>query len=77
MKNVALGSGIPQARIENCERDHPGDSEEQTIQLLQIWAEHEGRRAPERLVKILRESDKVAKSEKVSEILRGAASNPV
>ncbi|XP_034537013.1 tumor necrosis factor receptor superfamily member 6 [Notolabrus celidotus] len=77
MKVVAMKSGMQKTRIDNCEQNNQGDREEQTLQLLQIWREGEGRKAPEKLIRLLQQSGKEAKAEKVAEILRHAASNQV
>lgn len=75
MKNIATRSKIAKTRIDNCEQDKPGDREEQTIRLLEIWAEEVGRGAPEKLINILREIGKQATADEVTKIVRKAASD--
>ncbi|XP_037321626.1 tumor necrosis factor receptor superfamily member 6-like [Pungitius pungitius] len=69
MKEVATRSGIQDPVIESCQLDHPNDSQEQTLQLLKIWVEMQGKEASNMLVKILEENKKRGKAEKIIEQL--------
>ncbi|XP_074501492.1 tumor necrosis factor receptor superfamily member 6-like [Sebastes fasciatus] len=74
MRDVAMGSNILDTIIVSCELNHPGDSQEQTLELLKIWVEKQGREASKKLVQILEDSGKRGKAESVVEIL--AIPNP-
>lgn len=74
MRDVAMGSGILDTTIDSCKLDHPGNSQEQTLQLLQIWVERQGKEASKNLVQILEDSGKRGKAESVVQIL--AKPNP-
>ncbi|XP_074501491.1 tumor necrosis factor receptor superfamily member 26 [Sebastes fasciatus] len=74
MRDVAMGSGILSTTIDSCKLNHPGNSQEQTVELLQIWVERQGREASKNLVQILEDSGKRGKAESVVQIL--ARPNP-
>lgn len=74
MKNIALRTGIKDGIIEACEIDYKNSAEEQTLQLLKRWVEKEGKEAPKKLVKTLKEMDKKGKAEKIIGILSKANS---
>ncbi|XP_056292069.1 tumor necrosis factor receptor superfamily member 23 [Pseudoliparis swirei] len=69
MHVVALKSRIESAIIESCRLDHPNDSQEQTLRLLQIWVESQGNEASRILIESLQNSNRRAKAEKVIAIL--------
>ncbi|KAK9541451.1 hypothetical protein VZT92_001493 [Zoarces viviparus] len=69
MREVARLSDIPEKDIESCQLDHRDDSQEQTVQLLKIWVEKQGRGASKNLIKILEESEKRTTAESVRKIL--------
>ncbi|XP_041646248.1 tumor necrosis factor receptor superfamily member 6 isoform X2 [Cheilinus undulatus] len=73
MQAIAMGSGISDNAIETCKRNHPGESEEQTIELLKKWVERESKGAPRKLIEFLRKKGKKAKEEKVMDLLRNAS----
>ena len=75
MQDIALRSGIPSTTIEACQLDNQGDAEQQTLKLLGRWMEMEGRDASKNLIKILRNSKKRRKAEKVMEILHAGSAN--
>ncbi|XP_071336506.1 tumor necrosis factor receptor superfamily member 6 isoform X2 [Trachinotus anak] len=70
MQDVAMRSGMLQTTIDACKLDHPGDSQEQTLQLLMKWVEKEGMNGSKRLIQILKDSNKLNKVEQVTRILR-------
>lgn len=69
MQEIAMRSSMPSATIDSFRLNHPGDSQEQTLQLLSSWAERQGREAGKKLIEILQNSGKKRKAEKVREIL--------
>lgn len=68
MKEVAMRTGLSNA-IENVQQNHPGDAQEQTLQLLMTWVQKEGREASNKLIQVLRQSGKNLKADKVKKIL--------
>lgn len=75
MRDIALRSSIPNATIESCQLNHPGDANEQTLELLQIWNEKQGRRAGNKLKQILQDTDKKKKAQEVTNILLRSVRN--
>lgn len=69
MQEIAMRSGMPNATIESFRLNHPGDSQEQTLQLLRSWAEMQGRGAGKNLIEILQNTGKRLKAEQVRAIL--------
>lgn len=69
MKDIAAQSGVSKATIDSCKLNHPGDSREQTYELLMHWVEGESRGAGRKLIEMLNKNGKRAKAEKVKEIL--------
>ncbi|XP_034408489.1 tumor necrosis factor receptor superfamily member 23 [Cyclopterus lumpus] len=69
MQVVALRSRMENATIESCRLDHPHNSQEQTLQLLQIWVESQGNEASRILIQSLQNSSRRGKAEKVKDIL--------
>ncbi|TNN81814.1 Tumor necrosis factor receptor superfamily member 6 [Liparis tanakae] len=69
MHVVAMKSRIESAIIESCRLDYPNDSQEQTLRLLHIWVESQGREASRVLIQSLQTSDRRGKAEKVMAIL--------
>ncbi|XP_061693872.1 tumor necrosis factor receptor superfamily member 6 [Syngnathoides biaculeatus] len=69
MADVAIRSGMNPVALENCERDHPRDSQERTVQLLRDWVQEQGMDAMKNLITILRNSKQNYKVQKVSAIL--------
>ncbi|XP_072246455.1 tumor necrosis factor receptor superfamily member 6 [Leuresthes tenuis] len=69
MRDIAMRSGITNVFIENCQLSHPGNVQEQTMQLLREWMEKQGKGASQKLIQMLESSGKRAKAEKVIEIL--------
>lgn len=69
MQDVAMRSGMLNATIDACKLDHPGDSQEQTLQLLRIWQESQGREAGLNLIESLGKSGKKSKAGQVRDIL--------
>lgn len=61
--------GIVKAVIESCQLDKPGDSQAQTLQLLEIWVERQGRNASQVLISELNAIDKKCKAQEVIGIL--------
>lgn len=74
MKAIAMRSNIKSASIEGCRLDYPGNSQEQTLQLLKIWTEQQGMEASRNLIQILQNSGKKGKAEKVALILNEGSS---
>ncbi|XP_074502160.1 tumor necrosis factor receptor superfamily member 6-like [Sebastes fasciatus] len=74
MRDVAMRSCILDTIIESCVQTHPGNSQEQTLELLQIWVEKQGSEASKNLVQILEDNGKKSKAESVVQIL--ARPNP-
>ncbi|CAN9499724.1 unnamed protein product [Ophioblennius macclurei] len=75
VERLAMQVGIKEGAIESSKRDHLGDRQEQTLDLLKKWVESQGRNASQNLVRMLDENGKKAKAEKIQDILRQAA-NP-
>ncbi|XP_076598424.1 tumor necrosis factor receptor superfamily member 6 [Chaetodon auriga] len=69
MKDVAVRSGMRNTDIEACELNHPGDSKEQTLQLLREWMESQGMNAGMILIQSLTKGGKNRKAEEVTDIL--------
>ncbi|XP_061600738.1 tumor necrosis factor receptor superfamily member 6 [Cololabis saira] len=69
MEDIAIRSGVLEAAIDSCKRNHPQDAEEQTLELLKKWVEKQGSIAPKRLLEILQKTGKKGKYEKVLKIL--------
>lgn len=69
MQDVAMRSGIESATIDSFKLNHPGDSQEQTLQLLRTWVERQGREAGDNLIDILHKNGKRGKAEKVTDIV--------
>lgn len=69
MKKLALRSGITRVGIDSCKLDNPGDSQGQTLQLLEKWVEKEGREASRSLIKQLKAMDKKRKAEELKDNL--------
>ncbi|XP_068597729.1 tumor necrosis factor receptor superfamily member 6 [Brachionichthys hirsutus] len=69
MQDVAMRSKIEIATIDSFKLNNPGDSQEQTLQLLRFWAENKGRESGKILIEILHNSGKKSKAEKVRDIL--------
>ncbi|KAF1375646.1 hypothetical protein PFLUV_G00222350 [Perca fluviatilis] len=76
MEGVAMRSTIPNAAIEACQMNHPGNIQEATLELLKIWVEKNGREASRKLVQILQRSRKRDTAEKVMDILSRPNNNP-
>lgn len=69
MQEIAMRSGIQSTTIDSHKLDHPGDCQEQTLQLLRTWVESQGKKAPENLIQTLQKSGKKLQAEKVAKIL--------
>ncbi|XP_068183210.1 tumor necrosis factor receptor superfamily member 6 [Antennarius striatus] len=69
MQDIAMRSNMGSATIDSFKLNSPGDSREQTLQLLRAWVEIQGRDAGKNLIKILHNIAKKSKAEKVSAIL--------
>lgn len=69
MKDVAMRSNITNVTIDSCKQNHPSDSQEQTLELLTIWVEAQGRKASHNLIEILTKNGKKGKAESVTDIL--------
>uniref|UniRef100_A0A3Q3WL91 Uncharacterized protein n=1 Tax=Mola mola TaxID=94237 RepID=A0A3Q3WL91_MOLML len=65
MRDVAMRSSILDTVIESCRLNHPGDTQEQTLELLKTWVEKEGSDAGKKLVECLRKSHKNTKAKKI------------
>lgn len=70
MENLAMRSGINKAAIESCKLNRPNDSQLQTLELLQIWTEKQGREASMKLIHMLNDLNMRGIAEKVKTILR-------
>lgn len=75
MQDIALRSSISGTTIECCKLNHPGDANEQTLELLQIWNEKQGRKAGNKLKQILQDIDKKKKAQEVTNILLRSVRN--
>lgn len=75
MRDIALRSSIPGTIIESCELNHPRDANEQTLELLRIWNENQGRGAGNKLKQILQDIGKKKKAQEVTNILLRGAEN--
>lgn len=75
MRDIALRSSILETCVESCQLNHPGDADEQTLELLRIWNEKQGRGAGNKLKQILQNIDKKLKAQKVTDILLRGARN--
>nr|XP_057914962.1 tumor necrosis factor receptor superfamily member 6-like [Doryrhamphus excisus] len=69
MSGVAMRSGMNPVFIEACLQDHPGDCQEQTLQLLMRWTEQRGKDAMTDLLHSLRGTKHRDKAQKVQAIL--------
>ncbi|XP_041867040.1 tumor necrosis factor receptor superfamily member 6 isoform X2 [Melanotaenia boesemani] len=69
MKDVAISSKISKIAIDNCVRNHQGNSQEQTCELLGIWIEKVGHGGSRELIRILRKLEKKATADKVLDML--------
>ncbi|XP_054456288.1 tumor necrosis factor receptor superfamily member 6 [Anoplopoma fimbria] len=69
MQEVAMRSSIMDTVIDSCKLNHPGDSQEWTLELLKVFVEKHGKEAPRKLIEILQDSDKRGKAESVQNIL--------
>lgn len=69
MRDIALHRNIPLPIIDNVRLNNPNDTQEQTIQLLLLWVERQGREAGVNLVTDLENNGKKREAEKVTEIL--------
>lgn len=68
-----MRSEIKKATIDSCKLDNPGDSQAQTLQLLGIWVEKQGRDASQVLIRELNEIDKKLKAQDVIDILNNGS----
>ncbi|XP_028280042.1 tumor necrosis factor receptor superfamily member 6 [Parambassis ranga] len=68
MKEVAMRTGMLNTAIESCRQNHPGNAQEQTLELLSTWVERQGREAPEKLITTLHTSRERMKEERVRKI---------
>lgn len=75
MRDIALRSRIPDTDIESCKLNHPGDAYEQTLQLLRIWNEQQGRGAGNKLTQILQDIKKKKKAQDITNLLLRSARN--
>lgn len=64
-----MRSRIIKATIDSCKLDNPGDSQAQTLQLLGIWVEKQGRDASHKLISELYDIGKRGKAQNVRDIL--------
>nr|XP_046258534.1 tumor necrosis factor receptor superfamily member 26 isoform X2 [Scatophagus argus] len=69
MRDIAMRDKISDATIDSCKLNYPGDSQEQTLQLLKIWVESQGMNAGKNLIQRLETSGKRSKAEEVMHIL--------
>ncbi|XP_073338694.1 tumor necrosis factor receptor superfamily member 6 [Pagrus major] len=69
MKDIAMRDKIPMTRIDNCERNHPHNTHEQTMELLQDWVQGQGLAAGKKLVQNLEKYGRQLKADKVKAIL--------
>ncbi|KAM9344910.1 tumor necrosis factor receptor superfamily member 6 [Symphorus nematophorus] len=76
MHRIAIRSGMLTTTIDNCQTDHPNDSEQRTLQLLNIWVERQGRKAAENLIRMLHDTNKNSKAEEVEKIFRDSQNHP-
>ena len=77
LERVATRSDIATTAIDACKANHPNDVEEQTVQLLRIWMESQGSKAPQNLIQKLNDINRKGKVEKVIGILSPDNQNPV
>lgn len=75
MRNLAMRSNIPRGTIESCEARHPNNNVENTIALLMIWEEKEGKDAAHKLINYLKETNQKTTADDVQKILRASSSN--
>ncbi|XP_029305026.1 tumor necrosis factor receptor superfamily member 6-like [Cottoperca gobio] len=69
MRDVARRSNVSNTIIEDCQRNHPGEAQEQTFELLQKWVERQGKDASKNLIQSLQRSGTISKAEHVISIL--------
>lgn len=74
MKAIAIEHHISLVRIDAVKLDNPGNSEEQTLQLLIYFHEKCSQEAAEKLIESLKRQRKNAKADKVVQLLRSAES---
>lgn len=75
MRDIALRSRLSDTEIETCKLSYPTDAYEQTLALLRIWNEKQGRGAGNKLKQMLQDADKKRKAEEVTKILLRSARN--
>lgn len=69
MHVIALSGGVQQNDIDNCQLDHRGDVNEQTMALLVTYIERQGRGSGKKLRDSLLKSGKKGKAQQVESIL--------
>lgn len=74
MHDIALSTNMSPVTIESVRLDYPGDSREQTLQLLRHFNEMHSRETSQKLIEMLRHKGKNEKADRVQSLLARPAS---
>lgn len=73
MRDIAMSTNITSVTIDSIKLNHPGDSQEQTLQLLTHFHEKHSQEAPRMLIENLKRKGKNNKARKVQHLLTSPA----
>lgn len=73
MHHIAISTNISSVIIDSVRLDNPGDSQEQTLQLLRYFTEKHSRETSRMLIKILKDKGKNDKADSVKRLLASPA----
>lgn len=69
MRDIAMSSSIPNTTIDSVQQNNPRDAQEQTLELLKIYVERQGKEAAKNLIEKLETSKHKGTAEKVAGLL--------
>uniref|UniRef100_H2LP34 Tumor necrosis factor receptor superfamily member 6 n=1 Tax=Oryzias latipes TaxID=8090 RepID=H2LP34_ORYLA len=75
MLYIARKSKMLDTTIDSCQLNHPNDTEESTVELLQKWSEIKGRTGVRSLVQMLNASRKQDKKERILKLIKNDTNN--
>nr|AAS91707.1 Fas [Oryzias latipes] len=75
MLYIARKSKMLDTTIDSCQLNHPNDTEESTVELLQKWSEIKGRTGVRSLVQMLNASRKQDKKERILNLIKNDTNN--
>uniref|UniRef100_A0A8C7XWV5 Tumor necrosis factor receptor superfamily member 6 n=1 Tax=Oryzias sinensis TaxID=183150 RepID=A0A8C7XWV5_9TELE len=75
MVYIARKSKMLDTTIDSCQLNHPNDTEESTVELLQKWSEIKGRTGVRSLVQMLNASRKQDKKERILKLIKNDTNN--